>query len=180
MRKLALLSAIAAIAVGLAAPVEAGPPKQLTFEDDAMFQSGRLTAACGFPVWITIKGTLHITLRTDRNGVLHEMDAFGDWSIAFSAPTNDTSFSYKFGPARFLYPDGVAIGAKSIVTLTGINADYPGAPAEAGRTVLEGEVVFVNPEGVPFVDFTGALISQTGNIPDPAVSRANLCAALAG
>ena len=180
MRKLALLSAIAAVAVGLGAPAVAGPPKHVTIEDDFMFQSGFLTTLCGFDVLVTVQGTVHITLRMDRNGVLHEMDAFGDWSRTYSAPTKGTSFSFKFGPQRFVYPDGVYVGAPSIVTLTGIDANYPGAPAEAGRTVLEGVVVFVTPEGVPIVDFTGPLISQTGNILDPAAKLANLCAALAG
>lgn len=180
MRKLALLSAIAAVTVGLGAPAVAGPPKHVTIEDDVMFQSGGLTAACGFPVFVTIQGTLHITLRTDRNGVLHEMDAYGDWSITFSAPSRETTASYKFGPARFVYPDGVFIGARSIVTLTGIQRNLPGFPAEAGRTVLVGVVVDVLPEGVPLVDFIGPTISETGNVLDPAESLANLCAALAG
>ena len=179
MRKLALLSAIAAVAVGLAAPAAADPPVQLTFVDDAMFQSGGLTAACGFPVFITIQGTLHITLRTDRNGVLHEMDAFGDHSITFSAPSNGTSTSFKFGPAKFVYPEGVFVGAPSIVTITGIDANYAGVPAEAGRTVLVGEVIDVTPEGVPIVDFIGPTLFEQGNQLG-AESVANLCAALAG
>ena len=180
MRKLALLCALAAVTVGLAAPAAAGPPVQLTFEDDATFQSGFLTATCGTPVFVTIQGTVHITLRTDRNGVLHETDAFADYSLTFSAPSRGTEVSYKFGPAFFVYPDGVSIGATSIVTTLGVLADYPGAPAEAGRTVIVGEVIDVTPEGVPIVDFVGPTLFERGNQLDGAASVANLCAALAG
>ena len=93
-----------------------------------MFQSGFLTATCGTPVFVTIQGIVHITLRTDRNGVLIEVDSFADDSITFSAPATGGSASYKFGPLKFVYPDGVFIGAPSIVTLMGIHADFPGRP----------------------------------------------------
>jgi hypothetical protein len=181
MRKLFLLSAIAAIAAGIAAPtVAADPPRHLTFVDDAMFQSGFLTATCGTPVFITIQGIVHITLRTDRNGVLIEMDTFADHSITFSAPATGGSASFKVGPAKFVYPEGVFIGAPSIVTITGIDANYPGAPAEAGRTVVVGEVIDVTPEGVPIVDFVGPTLFEQGNQLSGPESVANLCAALTG
>lgn len=178
MHKLALSLAVATTAVGLlAAPTAAGPPTQLFFEDDAMFQSGGLTAACGFPVFITIKGGIHIMLRTDRNGVLHELDTFSDWSFTFSAPSQGTSFSQKFGPATFVYPEGTAPGAPSIVTIRGVDTHVAGFPAQAGRTVFLGEVLFVTPEGVPVVDPI-SVISQTGNQLSGAESFAQICAAL--
>ncbi len=127
-----------------------------------MFQSGGLTASVRDPRLHHDPGDVHITFRTDRNGVLHEMDAFADHSITFSAPSNGTSISFKFGPAKFVYPEGVFIGAPSIVTITGIDADYPGVPAEAGRTVLVGEVIDVTPEGVPIVDFIGPTLLRAG------------------
>lgn len=178
MRKLALSIAAVTTAVGLAAaPSAADPPTHLFFEDDAMFQSGGLTAACGFPVFITIKGGIHIMLRTDRNGVLHELDTFNNWSITFSAPSQGTSFSYKFGPATFVYPEGTAAGAPSIVTIQGVDTRIAGFPAQAGRTVFLGEVLFVTPEGVPVADLV-SVISQTGNQLSPAESFANVCTAL--
>jgi hypothetical protein len=180
MRKLALTTAIVAVAVGLGASAAAGPPKHVTFVDDVEFPSGFLTAACGTPVVIAIEGIVKITLFTDKDGVLREMDAFTNHSISFTAPATGNSFSYKFGPARFVYPEGAFIGAPSIVTLTGIHEDFPGAPAEAGRTVLVGEVVFVTPEGVPIVDFIGPTLFEQGNQLGFAESVANLCAALAG
>jgi hypothetical protein len=100
--------------------------------------------------------------------------------LAFSAPSTGESFSYKFGPAFFEYPDGVYIGAPSIVTLAGIDQHVLGFLAEAGRTVVVGEVIAVTPEGVPIVDFVGPTLSEHGNQLDPAASLANICAALAG
>jgi hypothetical protein len=179
MRKLALLAAVAAVGVGLAAaPGVAGPPTQLFLQDDVTFQSGGLTAACGFPVFIDIEGGVHIMLRTDQNGVLHELDTFSDWHFTLSAPTQGTSLSYKFGPAEYVYPNGAYIGAPAIITVRGIDSHYAGFPAEAGRYVIGGEVFFVSPEGVPYVDFTGPLFSEVGNLLPQAESRANLCAAL--
>jgi hypothetical protein len=178
MRKLALSLAALAVAVGLAAaPTGAGPPTHVFLEDDAMFQSGGLTAGCGFPVFITIKGGIHIMLRTDRNGILHELDTFSDWSITFSAPSQGTSFSYKLGPASFVYPEGTAVGAPAIVTIRGVDTRVTGFPAQAGRTVFMGEVLFVSPEGVPVADLV-SVISQTGNQLSPAESFATICAAL--
>jgi hypothetical protein len=112
-----------------------------------------------------------------RNGVLHELDTFSDWSITYTAPSQGTSFSFKFGPATFVYPEGTAVGAPAIITLRGVNTHYPGFPAEAGRLVILGEVIDVTSEGVPIADFV-TLISQTGNILPPAESQANLCEAL--
>ena len=71
------------------------------------------------------------------------------------------------------------MGAPSIVTITGIDANYAGVPAEAGRTVLVGEVIDVTPEGVPIVDFVGPTLFEHGNQLG-AESVANLCAALGG
>jgi hypothetical protein len=180
MRKLALSIAVGVAAVGLAAaPSAADPPTHLFLEDDATFQSGGLTAACGFPVFVNIQGGIHIKLRTDRNGVLHELDTFSDWRITFSAPSQGTSFSFKFGPATFVYPQGIAIGAPAIITIRGVDANYPGFPAEAGRSVILGEVIAVSPEGVPVADFV-TVISEKGNQLPPAEGLANLCAALTG
>jgi hypothetical protein len=92
-----------------------------------------LTAACGFPVIVSLEGGIHIMLRTDKNGVLHELDTFSDWSITYTAPSQGTSFSFKFGPATFVYPEGTAVGAPAIITLRGVNTHFPGFPAEARK-----------------------------------------------
>lgn len=181
MLKLSLLGAVAALVVALAVPTaSADPPDRFVFVDDVTFQSGFLTAACGTPVFISLNGTLHITLRTDKDGVLHETDAFQNWTITTSAPDFDTSYSFKFGPGFFEYPDGVYIGAPSIVTFLGVDSNIPGLHAVAGRTVIVGEVFDITPEGIPIVDTIGPLISEVGNHEDPAVVRAAVCAALTG
>lgn len=180
MRKLSLLGAVAALFVALAVPTaSADPPDRFVFVDDVTFPSRILTTACGTQVFISLNGTLHIILRTDKNGVLHETDAFQKW--AFTISDADTSFSWKFGPGFFEYPDGVPvqIGDLSVVTFLGIDSNVPGFHAVAGKTVVEGEVIDVTPEGVPIVDTSGALLSQVGNHVDDATIRAAICAALA-
>jgi hypothetical protein len=181
MLKLSLLGAVPALVVALAVPTaSADPPDRFVFVDDFTFQSGFLTAACGTPVFISLNGTLQITLRTAKDGVLHETDVFQNWPITTSAPDFGTSYSFKFGPGFFEYPDGVYIGAPSIVTFLGVDSNIPGLHAVAGRTVIVGEVIDITPEGVPIVDTSGPLLSEVGNHEDPAVVRAAVCAALTG
>jgi hypothetical protein len=181
MLKLSLLGAVAAIALALAVPMAvADPPVHIVAVDDFQFQSGGLSAACGTPVFISLNGTLRITLRTDKNGVLHETDTFTKW--AFTISDADTSFSYKFGPGFFEYPDGVPvqIGDPSVVTFLGIDSNVPGLHAVAGRTVLAGVVIAITPDGVPIVDTSIAPpLSQVGNHVTQAEIRAAICAALA-
>jgi hypothetical protein len=180
---LAGFSALGVLAAGAPTALAGGPsnpPQHVTIEDDFTFQSRRLTQACGFPVFGTVQGTLNVVLRTDRNGVLVETDAFTDWRLSFSAPSTGNSFSYKFGPTTFVYPQGTFIGAPSVVTLYGVQANYPGAPAEAGRLVIAGEVIDISPEGIPLVEFVGQPTSNVGNVLSVAESTFNLCEALAG
>jgi hypothetical protein len=123
MRKLALSTAAVAVAVGLtAAPSAADPPTHLFLEDDVTFQSGGLTAACGFPVFVSLEGGIHIMLRTDKNGVLHELDTFSDWSIAYTAPSQGMSFSFKFLANRDVANDDANRRARFVVL-----ADRPNA-----------------------------------------------------
>ena len=183
MLKLSLLGAVAALVVALAVPTaSAVPPDRFVFVDDVTFQSGFLSDLCDTPVFISLNGTLHIILRTDKKGVLHETDAFQKWALTTSAPDFGTSYSFKFGPGFFKYPDGVPvnIGDPSIVTFLGVGSNIPGLHAIAGRTVVEGVVIDITPEGVPIVDTSGPLISEVGNHEDPAVVRAAVCAALTG
>ena len=179
MRKLALLAALAAAAASFAAPqVAADPPEHFVFVDDATFPAGGLTAACGIPVTITVSGRLHVKLQVDRNGVLHETDTFQNWSLTISAPSTGKSFSFKFGPGFFGYPNGTAIGAAGTLKVTGIQQDFPGLHAEAGHFVFPTEVIAVTPEGIPIVDIVGPPLVAHGNPIDPAEAIAAACAYL--
>jgi hypothetical protein len=180
MLKLSFFGAVAALVVALAVPTAAAnPPDRFVFVDDATFQSFGLSGACGTPVFISVAGTLQVILRTDKDGVLHETDVFQNWAFTLSAPDFDTSISYKFGPGFFEYPDGVYLGAPSVVTFLGLDSNIPGFHAVAGRTVLQGEVIDITPEGIPIVD-TFAVLSQVGNQVTQAEIRAAICAALTG
>jgi hypothetical protein len=94
----------------------------LFLEDDVTFQSGGLTAACGFPVFVSLEGGIHIMLRTDKNGVLHELDTFSDWSITYTAPSQGMSFSFKFLANRDVANDDANRRARFVVL-----ADRPNA-----------------------------------------------------
>ena len=181
MLKLSLLGAVAALAVAFAGPTAAAdPPVHVVSVDDFQFPSGVLSGVCGTPVFVSLNGTIRITLRTDRNGVLHETDTFTKYAFTLSAPDHGTSFTYKFGPGFFEYPDGVYIGAPAVVTFLGLDSNVPGFHAVAGRTVRAGEVIDIRPDGVPVVDTSLAILSQAGNQVDQATIRAAICAALTG
>jgi hypothetical protein len=171
MLKLSFFGAVAAMAFAIAVPAAADPPDRFGLADDLHFQSGSLTAACGTPVFISATGTLQVILRTDADGAVHGKDVFVNWAFTISAPAYDTSFSWKFGPGFFEYPDGAYLGAPAVVTFLGLDSNVPGLHAEAGRTVLAGEVIGFTPEGIPIAD-TFATLSQVGNQVDLAVERA--------
>jgi len=179
MLKPSILGVVAAIAAALAVPAAAGQPDRFVVVDDFSFQSGLLTAACGTPVFRSVSGPVLVIVRTAADGSVHETDAFLDWSLTFSAPVYGTSFSWKFGPAFYEYPDGAYIGAPAVVTVVGVDSKVPGLHAEGGRTVLQGEVIDFTPEGIPVAD-TFATLSEAGNQVSNAVLVAAICAALTG
>ena len=179
MLKLSILGAVAAMAAALAVPAAADPPQRFVIVDDFSFQSGLLTNACGTPVFRTVSGPVLVILRTAKDGSVHETDVFQDWSLTISAPLLGTSFSWKFGPSFYEYPDGAYIGAPAMLTIVGLDSKVPGLHAEAGRAVLAGEVIDFTPEGIPVAD-TPAVLSEVGNQVDNTVLVAAICAALTG
>jgi hypothetical protein len=155
-------------------------PVQVTEELDFTFPSGFWTRMCGFVVFQTVQGTLHVSLHTAPDGLVREIDTFPSLSFQLSAPSTGGAFSYPLGPVIFEYPDGVYVGAPSVVTTLGLHRRVPGLPAEAGRTVFEGVVVFVDEAGVPVVDFGPPAIVEHGNVNDLTAMIVGACAALSG
>jgi hypothetical protein len=182
MRTLPLALAIGLIALGAvtAVPTAAAQPKTFTEDIDDTRPLPMASAACGFPVNQRLVGRVTVKLFTDRKGsVVRELDLLRGTRIIWSAPSKGTSFSYPFNGAAWIdYPQGGTVGKPATLTITGLQDKLPGQPADAGRAVFKGEVIFVRPDGIPVVEpeLEPEFISGSrGNLTFP-----NVCAALAG
>jgi hypothetical protein len=186
-RRRTALAAIGVLAALLALPasVTAAPPTRLSEDFDATFQSSFWTDACGVPVFIRDQGTLTFMFFHDRAGeTIAEIDiARGEKITVFSPLASGgtgKSFTYTAAtPNRIVYPEGAFVGAPAIVHLPGLSGFAAPGVASAGRTVLEGVVAFVTPDGFPIVDTVG-LISDTGRPLDGDTFIAARCGFLTG
>ena len=116
MLKLSLLGAVAALVVALAVPTACRTRRIGSSSWTTSPSSPASSDLCDTPVFISFNGTLHIILRTDKKGVLHETDAFQKWALDTSAPTS-APLLVQLGPGFFEYLDGVpaSIGDPSVV-----------------------------------------------------------------
>jgi hypothetical protein len=118
--------------------------------------SPEYTAACGFDVLLSVDGMIDVTLHSDREGSVRELDTSPGLRIVVSAPSTGRSFEHGFGPTRYDYPDGLYVGAPALITSDGIRGNAPGVPADAGRLVTPGVVVAFDPLlGFPITVPTG-------------------------
>lgn len=86
MRKLALLAAVVASAVG-AGGARAAPPEQLTIPVHDSFSAPFMSDQCGVPVTITLEGVLHVTLWKNQSGlVVREHDVLTSFTAVFESP----------------------------------------------------------------------------------------------
>jgi len=146
------------------------------------FASPSFSAACGFEVDITQSGPVKATVFYDSHGagIIRELDTQPGFTYTLSSPQSHKSFSFPFGTAFHVdYTNGATAGSTAVVTATGLVDKVPGVPADAGSvTYGNAKVMFLNPDGVPIVDF-GAPTAIKGRANDPAAAIAALCAALA-
>jgi hypothetical protein len=176
MRRLALILSLVALPLVLAATASATAPTRISFEVNDTFYSPFTSAYCGFDIYRTISGTINVTLFQDGSGSLvKETDTGPDFKESFYAPSTGKTFSDPgFVTAHTSYDGGGAIGSSAVVTLTGMLQNAAG-PADAGRLVLRGVVVDIDPSGIPLVD-ASELVSAVGHLSDDPVG--NRCRAL--
>ena len=181
MAKLRQCFMIGVLALG-AGMVRADAPTFVTFELNRTFVSPSFSAACGFEVDVTQVGQLKGTVFHDQTGaqIIREIDTQPGFSLTLSSPASGKSFSFPFATAfHFDYPNGTTPGSLAVVTARGLFDKVPGIPADAGVvSYSRGTVLFVDPGGVPIVDF-GAPTAFHGRENDPAAAIAALCSALA-
>jgi hypothetical protein len=151
-----------------------------TFEVDQTVYAPGTSAICGFDVFVTTQGTAHVMLFVSQDGssVVREMDWNTGWTQTFSAPALGTSYTQRTaGPLITTYPEGTDLGDPATAVVVGSNGRIGDDPGEAGRTVFDAVVVFVDPAtGIPGIDFVGVQSSVGHFLGGNAVRR---CEALA-
>jgi len=157
-------------------------PTFVTYQIDTTFVSPSFSAFCGFEVDITEVGPAKAKVFYDRNGtrIVREVDTQPGFTMTLSSPARGKSFSFPFGTTfHFEYPNGVTPGSPCVVTVSGLGYKVPGIPAEAGVvTYGNAKIMFLNPDGVPIVDF-GPATAVNGHVIDPIAAIGALCSALA-
>ena len=188
MRKLALLVAVCAAAVGVSG-ANAAQTEQIAIQVHDSFTAPFMSAACGVPVTITIDGVARVNLTRNSSGlVVKEHDVLTSFTATFASPLalggTGLSFTNRSpGLATFEYGDGAVIGSSAVITLVGLQGPAAGAGSSitAGYQQLTGTVIGFSPEGVPVVDFDGPVSSEHGRWPSFFdVVLAERCAALGG
>lgn len=171
----ALVAALCALAFGAVRAAKADPPSRVSNTFDVTFKSSTWTRRCGFPVFEHQTGKVTNTVYSADGTVTKEIDtADGLKTTYFSANGSYTSVSS--ATLHTTYPDGIALGAPATLVFTGNQVLLPGSP-QAGRDAYAGEVVFVSPDGTPFVDID-APISEHGHFDSFPDEIAALCGAL--
>lgn len=182
MRMLPVVLAIGLAALGALTAISTAAAQPTTFTEviDDTRLLPRASAECGFDVYQRLVGTVTVKLFTNRQGSLvRELDLLRGTRIIWFAPSRATSFTYPFNGAAWIdYPQGGTVGAPATLTLTGFQGKVPGQPADAGRAVFAGEVIFVRQDGIPVIEphpDPESVSGSTGHL-----ILANVCAALAG
>lgn len=174
-----LVSGLVALGAVTAVPTAAAQPTTFTEVIDDTRLLPRASAACGFDVYQRLVSTVTVKLfREGSVAVARELDLSKGTRVIWFAPSTGTSFTYPFNGAAWIdYPEGGTVGAPASLMLTGFQGKVPGQPADAGRTVLAGQVIFVRPDGIPVIEphpVPESVSGSTGHLTLP-----NVCAALA-
>jgi hypothetical protein len=179
-----LVSLVALLALGGgmlgAAPAWATPPKHFQFPLSDSFRNDRISAACGFDVFVVTTGNLDRTLLYDQSGTLiSEIDTYPAFAYFITAPsTGKTLRSSSPAVAHVDYTGGGAVGTTAVVSFTGLAFRVQHGVIFTGRQVFDAVVEGQSPEGIPDVVPTD-LIFQSGNF-FPGDDVAFACAALSG
>lgn len=178
MRRFPLLLLVMGVAAAvLATSTNARAPTRFTFTFNQTFQSGLLTAACGFPVFVHIEGSAAALAYYDATGtVVREIDTQPGFKVTFSAPSTGKSFTYpSAGSLTQNYVNGTSIGSHAQVIQTGLIRGTGSTPPDAGRIVYDAVIIDTSPEGLPVIA-TVDIISLSGHSNDDFVAAR--CAAL--
>lgn len=179
--RLTVVTWILVVTALLSVTAVAAPPITFTADVDMTFYAGGTSAACGFDVYVTLRGTGHVILVTDAGGtaVVREIDWNSGWTVTYTAPSLGTSYTQRqAGPFITWYPEGTEIGDPARAMLVGTSGRIGDDPADSGRIVYQAVVSFVDPTtGIPGIDVLD-VVSASGSFHGGNLARR--CASLAG
>jgi hypothetical protein len=176
VRYLAILALAAAALVSVGVATAKAPIRASFTLEDLTFPDTFLTEACNQPVYMTLNATLKATLFLDKNGkIVREVDTQPAGTLTYSGDSGG-SISFPFSIISHTdYSGGTSVGSHVTATLTGNIGSFTGLVGPGtGRMVLDGEVVFIDENGVPLTAFTD-LVSMSGNFTG---ETAKICAAV--
>lgn len=182
MRRSWFTAALAVVGAAVLSPVAgaAAPVHEEFTLNDVTFPDAYLSSACGFTVLDTVSGRLTGTLfAAQGTEPAHEVDTLTGGRITYSAPDSGNAVTRPLnGSSHTVYPEGTAVGAPAVVTITGVNgASFTGtAPPGTGQLVANATILFVDDAGIPGTAFSPSdIVSANGNY---AASTSETCAAL--
>lgn len=172
---------VGALMAALVLTTAAHADQPITFEEvvDQTSFAPATSAACGFPVYITQRGTAHVTLfrGADGTSVVREMDWLSGFKFVFTAPIQGTSFQFPGTRGLITYYDsGTALGSPARAVFVGLQRDNGDGPPDAGRVEFEAVVTFIGPGGIPGIDLV-SILSESGR--HFGIDVAQRCASLA-
>ena len=178
-KRLVAALAIVGGVLALAPAAQAAAPRHVTVYANVSVTDDYFTDLCGFEVVFFNVGPFKATLFPGADGtVVREVDTYPNVKTGWFAPDSGSTVRFPVSATLITdYPNGTAPGAAVTVTIDGFAGKVPGIPADAGRVVFAGHVLFIDPSGAPIVAFDD-LISLTGRSSAPATFEAALCAAL--
>jgi hypothetical protein len=178
MRYLSLLAACAVVALAVVGTGAGARAEHVTIHIDDHFQDGRLTAACGFAVFIDFVGEAKVTLIRNKEGlIVRELDHVGG-GAKVTYRSAQASFSFPFDTSNWDYGEGAKVGSEVIVSAHGLFGHVPGfIPSDAGLFRFRGVVTGFDEFGIPLVDFV-EVIADRGNRESADDVAAAICEAL--
>ena len=164
--RLALVSFVALLALGLAGPAAAAV-RHARVEIDESFTDDFYSQACDTEVVVTIDASLNVTLRYNTAGlIVQEIDPSSGGTVTTSAPDTGNSFTYRFNSVIIDYGSGATVGSAFTARFAGLIGVVPGyIAADAGEAVFIGTVVGFDELGIPRLQFSD-LISSHGRLSD--------------
>ena len=185
MRRLLVFITVALSALAVAATSSAQRAVHLNNAIDISnsFVSPLLSEACGFPVTVTVSGSLDVTLiYNDAGLVVRHIENTPSGRATFSSSNGSFSFP-EAATSVFTYPGGAMLGSTANFHSSGLLRFglVPGfGVSNAGIDIVANAVVVdFSPEGIPVVDFTEStiVISHGNRNSDEEIFTA-ICAAL--
>ena len=185
MRRLLVFIAVALspLAIPATSSAQQAVHLQNAIDISTTFQSPLLSAACGFPVTVTLTGAVDETLiYNDAGLVVRQIENTPAATATFSSPYGSFSFP-EAATSVYTYPGGATLGSTANYTSSGLLSFglVPGfGVSNAGIDIVANAVVVdFTPEGIPIVEFTEStvVISHGNRSSDEEIFNA-ICAAL--